>query len=103
MHHVPHTGGLTNTVFTTAHSGLQIMPLNYLEGSPVNQSVNMVRVDYASGNINQVVTFRQEVPSCVISDVEDLVPGLSTYLEDSVVRKFPYDPNDPYYETDNIE
>ena len=26
MHQIPHSGDLLNTVFTTAHSGLQIMP-----------------------------------------------------------------------------
>lgn len=103
MHHVPHTGDLPNTVFTTAHSGLQIMPLNYLDGSPVKDTVNMVRVDYGDGNLSTVVSFGQGSPECGVVDLEELVPDLTSYLGDSVVRKFPYDPNDPYYETDSIE
>ncbi|KAE8449302.1 hypothetical protein EG329_008203 [Mollisiaceae sp. DMI_Dod_QoI] len=103
MHHVPHTGDLPNTVFTTAHSGLQIMPLNYLDASPAKETVNMVRVNYGGGNTSQVVSFGQGIPSCEVLDVESLMPDLTSYLGDSVVRKFPYDPNDPYYETESIE
>lgn len=103
MHHVPHTGDLPNTVFTTAHSGLQIMPLNYLLGSPVKETVNMVRVDYEDGNESTVLDFGQGSPSCGVESLEDLVPDLTGYVGDTVVRKFPYDPNDPYYETDSIE
>ncbi|GME48726.1 Major facilitator superfamily [Neofusicoccum parvum] len=44
MHHVPHTGDLPNTVFTTAHSGLHIAPLNYLPGDPSRETVNMCLV-----------------------------------------------------------
>lgn len=102
MHHVPHTGDLPNTVFTTAHSGLQIMPLNYLNGSPSRGTVNMVRVQYGGGNQSQVVEFGQGTPSCTV-DVGMLVPDLEGYVGDSVVRKFPYDPNNPYFETDSIE
>jgi primary-amine oxidase len=103
MHHVPHTGDLPNTVFTTAHSGIQIMPLNYLLNSPVKESVNMVRVNYGDGASSQVTNFGQGSPSCGIPDLAALVPDLADYLGDTVVRKFPYDPNDPYYETDSIE
>ncbi|KAL4959101.1 copper amine oxidase [Aspergillus stella-maris] len=59
MHHVPHTGDLPNTVFTTAHSGVQFMPLNYLPGDPSRETVNMVRVDYSNGAATAVKTFGQ--------------------------------------------
>ena len=38
MHHMPHTGDLPNTVFSTAHSSMLIEPLNYLLGDPSQAS-----------------------------------------------------------------
>ncbi|KAL2856687.1 copper amine oxidase [Aspergillus pseudoustus] len=99
MHHVPHTGDLPNTVFTTAHSGVQFMPLNYLLGDASRQTVNMVRVDYFNGSATSVETFGQSNETCGVrlSPIED---ELWTYQGDVTVRKFPYNPNDPFYETD---
>ncbi|KAL4749209.1 hypothetical protein BDW72DRAFT_195030 [Aspergillus terricola var. indicus] len=100
MHHVPHTGDLPNTVFTTAHSGVAFTPLNYLPGDPSRETVNMVRVDYSDGAATAVRTFGQSNETCsvVLQPVED---ELWSYQGDVVVRKFPYDPNDPFYETDS--
>ena len=101
MHHVPHTGDLPNTVFTTAHSGIQFFPTNYLLGDPSRETVNMVRINYANGTVTEVDTFSQKDNSCAV----DFTPAeidLWSYHGDVVVRKFPYDPNDPYYETDSI-
>ncbi|KAL3423197.1 copper amine oxidase [Phlyctema vagabunda] len=103
MHHIPHTGDLPNTVFTTAHSGMIIAPLNYLTGDPSRQTVNQVRLDYGSkSNGSQVVDFGQGHPTCSV-DVAAAQPDLEAYVGDVVIRKFPYDPNNPYYETDSIE
>lgn len=52
MHHMPHTGDLPNTVFTTAHSGVQFMPLNYLLSDPSRETVNQVRIDYEDGVVS---------------------------------------------------
>lgn len=101
MHHVPSTGDLPNTVFTTAHTGIQFMPLNHLLGDPSRQTVNQVRINYKNGNVSAVKTFGQKDESCVL-DFEPTEPELWDYKGDVVVRKFPYDPNDPYYETDSI-
>ena len=101
MHHVPHTGDLPNTVFTTAHSGFQIMPLNYLLGDPSRQTVNQVRIDYNNGNVSAVETFGQKDQTCAV-DFQPTEPSFWDYKGDVVVRKFPYSPNDPYYETDSI-
>ncbi|KAF9886523.1 hypothetical protein FE257_011430 [Aspergillus nanangensis] len=100
MHHVPHTGDLPNTVFTTAHSGVHFMPLNYLLGDPSRETVNQVRIDYFNGSASDVVTFGQMQESCglKLTPVEDELWG---YQGDVVVRKFPYNPNDPFYETDS--
>ncbi|PYI16855.1 putative membrane copper amine oxidase [Aspergillus violaceofuscus CBS 115571] len=97
MHHVPHTGDLPNTVFTTAHSGVQFTPLNYLLGDPSRQTVNMVRVNYANGSATEVKTFGQAEEVCAVQ-LTGIEEELWRYQGDVVVRKFPYDPNDPYYE-----
>lgn len=101
MHHIPHTGDLPNTVFTTAHSGVQFMPLNYLLSDPSRETVNQVRIDYENGNVSEVKTFGQRDQACAV-DFEPSEPDLWDYKGDVVVRKFPYDPNDPFYETDSI-
>lgn len=102
MHHVPNTGDLPNTVFTAAHSAIMLTPVNYLAQSAHRETVNMVRIDYGGGNASVLTTFGEGVPSCGIVDVSALQDGLMGYLGDEVVRKFPYDPNDPYFETDAI-
>ncbi|KAF1987640.1 putative membrane copper amine oxidase [Aulographum hederae CBS 113979] len=101
MHHVPHTGDLPNTVFTTAHSGFQIMPLNYLLGDPSRETVNMVRINYHAGNVSEVNEFGQGEPMCSY-DFKAAEPDFWGYTGDVVIRKFPYDPNNPYFETDSV-
>lgn len=101
MHHIPHTGDLPNTVFSTAHAGLSFSPLNYLEGDPSRQTVNQVRIEYGGGNVSAVETFGQEQGSCAV-EYTPVEVDLWNYKGDVVVRKFPFDPNNPFYETDSI-
>ncbi|TKA83156.1 hypothetical protein B0A55_00722 [Friedmanniomyces simplex] len=101
MHHIPHTGDLPNTVFTTAHSGIQFMPLNYYDGDISRQTVNMVRINYDKGNVSEVKTFGQKEATCS-ADLAKEEFDFYSYTGDVVIRKFPYDPNDPYFETDSI-
>lgn len=100
MHHIPHTGDLPNTVFTTAHSGIQFMPSNYFAIDQSRQTVNQVRINYHNGNTTAVETFGQKDVDCAV-DFEPAEVDLWGYTGDVVVRKFPYDPNDPYFETDS--
>ncbi|KAF2726734.1 membrane copper amine oxidase [Polyplosphaeria fusca] len=94
MHHVPHTGDLPNTIFTTAHSGVSFMPLNYLAGDPSRQSVNQVRINYPFHKVKQVETFGQSNMTCSPAvDVGAVNAGLWNYGADFVVRKYPFDPN----------
>ncbi|KAJ9662521.1 hypothetical protein H2201_006009 [Coniosporium apollinis] len=93
MHHVPHTGDLPNTVFTTSHNGVQIMPLNYLEGDPSMESVQQVKIEYKAGEVGEVETYGQPESSCQAE--------WWGYKGDSVVRKFPYAPGEVYYETED--
>ncbi|ETS83998.1 hypothetical protein PFICI_05874 [Pestalotiopsis fici W106-1] len=101
MHHVPHTGDLPNTVFTTAHAGVQFMPSNYFDIDQSRRTVNAVRVNYENGTATDVETFGQKDQSCSV-DFTPVEYDLWGYKGDVVVRKFPYDPNNPYYETDAI-
>ncbi|KAG4421066.1 hypothetical protein IFR04_005829 [Cadophora malorum] len=102
MHHVPHTGDLPNTVFTTAHSSLVLSPLNYLLGSPTRETVNMVKLLYGGDEGTTVETFGQGTAECAVPSVQGLMPDLTQYVGDQVIRKFPYDPNHPYFETESI-
>lgn len=109
---VPHTGDLPNTVFTTAHSGVQFMPSNYFSTDQGRRTVNMVKIQYDSdnGTVTEVDTFGQkQTPSSSSSDSGTCAvdytareADLWAYTGDVVVRKFPYDPNNPYHETDSI-
>jgi primary-amine oxidase len=101
MHHIPHTGDLPNTVFSTAHAGVSFSPLNYLTGDPSRQTVNQVRINYGGGNVSQVETFGQEQGSYAV-EFTPVEVDLWGYKGDVVVRKFPFDPNNPFYETDAI-
>jgi primary-amine oxidase len=95
MHHVPHTGDLPNTVFTTAHSGIQFMPSNYFDMDQSRQTVNMVRINYDNGTTTAVETFGQKALVCDLT-FEPVEADLWGYTGDVVVRKFPYDPNSKY-------
>ncbi|KAK9794237.1 putative Amine oxidase catalytic domain-containing protein [Seiridium cardinale] len=101
MHHVPHTGDLPNTVFTTAHAGIQFMPSNYFDIDQSRNTVNAVRINYSNGTATDVETFGQKDDTCSL-DFTPVEYDLYSYKGDVVVRKFPYDPNNPYYETDSI-
>ena len=89
MHHVPHTGDLPNTVFTTAHSGVQFMPLNYYDADISHQTTQMVRINYTNGTVSQVNTFGSQEALCPV-DLAKVEPDLYSYQGDVVIRKFPY-------------
>lgn len=100
---VPHTGDLPNTVFTTAHSGVQFMPSNYFAIDQSRKTVNQVRINYSNGTTTAVNTFGQKQAFGLCGpDYTAQEADLWGYTGDVVVRKFPYDPNNPYYETDSI-
>jgi primary-amine oxidase len=58
MHHMPNTGDLPNTMFTSAHSAVRFEPLNYLEGDPSVASNQQVRIEYdEEGSVSSVEEF----------------------------------------------
>jgi primary-amine oxidase len=77
------------------------MPNNFFEIGVNTQTVNMVRVDYTDGEVSDVVSFGSPNHTCALK-YEPSFPDLWEYKGDVVVRKFPYQPDDPYYETDSI-
>jgi len=105
MHHVPHSGDLPNTVMTTAHSAIQFMPSNYFAGDLSRRTVHQVRIDYEDGITSHVEEFgqltNQEDLTCKL-EFTPLEPDLWAYTGDIVVRKFPFDPNNPYFDTESI-
>jgi primary-amine oxidase len=112
MHHVPHSGDLPNTVMTTAHSGIQFMPSNYFDMDESRRTVNQVRIGYEDGKTTEVEMFGQfgaagvgGEGTCEKKCTPDFVPvdpDLEGYVGDIVVRKFPFDPNNPYFEVESI-
>ncbi|KAF2269570.1 amine oxidase catalytic domain-containing protein [Lojkania enalia] len=57
-HHMPHTGDLPNTMFTSAHSAMRFEPLNYLPNDPSIAVSQQVRVDYnEEGGVENVERF----------------------------------------------
>ncbi|KAL1876689.1 hypothetical protein Plec18167_005097 [Paecilomyces lecythidis] len=101
MHHVPDTSDLPNTVFTTAQSALTLLPQNYMLNDPSVQSANQVRIMYKNGTVQEVERYGVKQPTCQV-DLATTSTNLSAYVGDVVVRKFPYEPLDWYYETDSI-
>ncbi|KAH8731081.1 copper amine oxidase [Phaeosphaeriaceae sp. PMI808] len=98
MHHIPHTGDLPMTVYTTAHTGVHFSPVNYHEGNPSVETVNMVRIDYKNGVTSSVTSFLASNTTCEV-DYKPHFVDLWKYKGDVVVRKYPYDPSNPFYFT----
>nr|XP_018261712.1 uncharacterized protein I303_06153 [Kwoniella dejecticola CBS 10117]OBR83870.1 hypothetical protein I303_06153 [Kwoniella dejecticola CBS 10117] len=90
MHHVPHTGDLPNTVFTTAQGGMILAPHNYLLNDPSRQSSQQIRIDYEGGDVSDVYTFGSQQATGQI-DLTQVSWDPTTYGGDVAVRKFPYD------------
>ncbi|KAK6216441.1 hypothetical protein LQW54_003445 [Pestalotiopsis sp. IQ-011] len=97
MHHVPHTGDLPGTVFTTAGAGAQFVPSNYFDLDQSRRIYNAVRMNYSNGTATEVETFGQKDQSCDV-DFTPVERDLWGYRGDVVVRKFPYDPDGRYYQ-----
>ncbi|KZV72277.1 copper amine oxidase [Peniophora sp. CONT] len=101
MHHVPHTGDLPNTVFSTAQGSMLIVPHNYLLHDPSRDSRQTVRVNYNSSGVQSVKTFGADAAKGG-ANLTATVPDFWTYRGDIAVRKFPYDPLHPYNDTESI-
>ncbi|GAA6039389.1 hypothetical protein JCM8097_002830 [Rhodosporidiobolus ruineniae] len=105
MHHVPHTGDLGNTVHQTAHAGIVISPHNLLERDPSTQSSQRLRINYNSTSdehqVTDVLTFGGNVASGLYN-LTAVMPNYNDYEGDVAVRKWPYDPLNPFNDTEAI-
>lgn len=90
MHHVPHTGDLPNTVFTTAQSSVMITPHNYFYGDISRHSSQMIRVNYDDEGATDVETFGQQMAMGKV-DMEQIAWDPYTYKGDESTRKFPFE------------
>lgn len=112
MHHMPHTGDLPNTVFSTAHSSMTIEPFNYLLGDPSQASAQQVLIKTADGkaNINHYgaqqascpvdmvrysIPFTQRLMLTMLLLQSQLNPDLSQYSNSISVLKYPFDGSKP--------
>ncbi|KAJ7661708.1 copper amine oxidase [Mycena rosella] len=90
MHHVPHTGDIPNTVFTTAQSAFIISPHNYLLNDASRATRQMVRIDYNSSGVQLVKEFGGKMPSGMVN-LTAIQPNFNNYEGDIATRTFPYD------------
>ncbi|CAK5278719.1 unnamed protein product [Mycena citricolor] len=101
MHHVPHTGDMPNTVFTTAQSAFIISPHNYLLNDASRTTRQMVRIDYNASGVQLVKQFGANLPSGMLN-LTSTNWDFTSYEGDINTRKFPYDPLHPYNDTQSI-
>ncbi|KAH8586808.1 copper amine oxidase [Bisporella sp. PMI_857] len=94
MHHMPHSGDLPNTVFSTAYSALTIEPLNYLPGDPSRATAQQIRVDNGNNGTQTVVTFGAKPASCAVGP-DQLNPNTAASRGSLAVHKYPYDGTQP--------
>ncbi|KDN47129.1 copper amine oxidase [Tilletiaria anomala UBC 951] len=102
MLHVPHTGDLPNTVQTTAQASIIFSPHNYLLSDPSRRTNQQIRLDYDSSNARVVSNIERFGASPAPNwkyNLSDAYPTLQNYRGDVTVRKFPYDPLQPFGDT----
>ncbi|KAI7777849.1 hypothetical protein LA080_002972 [Diaporthe eres] len=92
MHHMPHTGDLPNTLFSTAHSAITIEPFNYLPGDPSRATTQQVRINSIPGGGNGSVTSFGAKPVTCSTQLNPKVQVLNGTL---AVHKLPYDGTRP--------
>lgn len=83
MHHLPHTGDLPFTLFTTAHATVHFQPLNYFSDDISTESLSQVEIDFFySGNnsVPTIQTYGQNPAFCSI-DLSKDAPDLHEVQE----------------------
>ncbi|KAH7393640.1 copper amine oxidase [Cadophora sp. MPI-SDFR-AT-0126] len=94
MHHMPHTGDLPNTVFSTAHSAMTIEPFNYLPGDPSRATTQQIRINSDSRGNRSVTEFGAQHVTCSV-DLSQLDPKVEILNATIAVHKLPYDGTRP--------
>lgn len=93
MHHMPHTGDIPNTVFSTAHSAMTIEPFNYLMGDPSQASNQQVLIKTTKDQA-EITRYGAQEATCPV-DLSQMNPDLSQYSNSISVLKFPFDGSKP--------
>jgi primary-amine oxidase len=79
MHHMPHTGDLPNTVFTTAYSAMTIEPFNYNAGDPsMATSQRVLLKSGETGAPAEITRYGAVEGTCPIDMVRNLYCGLGS-------------------------
>ncbi|KAJ1329863.1 diamine oxidase [Microdochium nivale] len=91
MHHMPHTGDLPNTVFTTAHSAMIISPFNYLAGDPSRASKQQVEIALTENKPASVKTWGVKAATCSTINQNQVNPDLTLYSGGIAAHKYPFD------------
>lgn len=75
---------MSQTVMTTAQSGVIIAPHNYLYADPSRQSRQMIRIDHPGANdtITEVHTFGVQAPNGSV-DFASIAPDYYAYAGDT--------------------
>jgi primary-amine oxidase len=95
MHHMPHTGDLPNTVFTTAYSAMTIEPFNYNLGDPSMATTQRIMVKAGEDGAPAQVTRYGAVESTCAIDQSQFSPDLSAFSGSTSVLKYPFDTSQP--------
>lgn len=74
---------------TAAQASIRFAPSNYFDGDQSIRSRSQIRVNYDQGQVTSLSKAGRE-PVC-----ESTLMG---YSGDSVINKYPYDPNNVFYE-----
>ncbi|GHJ86241.1 hypothetical protein NliqN6_2643 [Naganishia liquefaciens] len=101
MHHVPITGDLPTTTMSFAQGSLVFSPHNYLYHDASRQTAQQIRIRYNNENVTEVETFGAK-PMEGMVDLAATAFDLWDYTGDVAVRKFPYDPLNPFNDTVSI-
>jgi primary-amine oxidase len=78
----------------------RFLPHNYLLGDPSRSVHHQVKVEYSNEGVQNILQYGEN-PSGTL-DLADTVPKLWSYKGDIAVRKFPFDPANPFEDTDSI-
>ncbi|TEA10610.1 Membrane primary amine oxidase [Colletotrichum sidae] len=61
MYHLPHSGDLPNTLTSTAHAGVKLMPVNYFSLDQTRRTANQIRMDFGKGKVSHLETFGRDM------------------------------------------
>ncbi|KEF52698.1 uncharacterized protein A1O9_11115 [Exophiala aquamarina CBS 119918] len=80
-----------------------ISPQNYFLQNPVRQTVQQVEVDYDLDTVLNIKKFGSQDAVCTY-DMANTLGNFSQYIGgDIILRKWPYDPSNPFFGMSEVE